>query len=87
MNEKGEWKGWISLSGDGRVASHQASPRVQYVCNIHYSAPSADREALTMVVTCVKWMFNLQVTNLWLELQCCTRVKEEQAQVCLSLLV
>lgn len=29
MNEKGEWKGLISLSGDGRVASHQASPRVQ----------------------------------------------------------
>lgn len=66
MNEKGEWKGLISLSGDGRVASHQASPRVQYVCSIHYSAPCADREALTMVVTCVKWMFNLQVTNLWL---------------------
>lgn len=43
MNEKGEWKGLISLSGDGRVASHQASPRVQYVCSIHYSAPSADR--------------------------------------------
>lgn len=29
MNEKGEWKGLISLSGDGRVASHQTSPRVQ----------------------------------------------------------
>lgn len=41
-----------------------------------------------MVVTCVKWMFNLQVTNLWLEAAVLyKRVKEEQAQECLSLLV
>lgn len=81
MNEKGEWKGLISLSGDGRVASHQASPRVQYVCSIHYSAPSADREALTMVMTCVKWMFNLQITNL---ARSCSAVQEGEGGCALS---
>lgn len=82
MNGRGEWKGLVSLSGGGLGASHWASHRVQYICRIYYSAQSVEREVLTMLVTCVKQIFNLQVTKL--VTRSCSAVQECEGRPSLS---